>query len=45
MLNVMVSPVCNLKQILLIFENHAILILKIWHGVVFKLLHFDSYQN
>ena len=45
MLNLMVSPVCNLKQILLIFENHAISVLKNWHGVAFKLLHFDSDQN
>ena len=38
MLNVMVSPVCSLRQILLVFEKHTILILKIWHGVAFKSL-------
>ena len=38
MLNVMVSPVCSLKQILLVFEKHVILILKIWDGVAFKSL-------
>ena len=38
MLNVMVSPLCSLKQILLVFEKRAILILKIWYGVAFKSL-------